>query len=163
LALLAAEAGQRGCSVTLVENVVKRSGAPSGVPPELLRADVEYRATSPDAGGLLGTLPGLLSWADEIVIAAAPPVLDTLGALRRSRAAPFTLYANLPMQAVPLHSAAPGGGGDLVPCGTGVCGACAVSTNRGMKLFCQDGPAFPIETLRVEETDVIELEDPVEA
>lgn len=152
LALLASESARRGLSVTLVENA---RGAEGGLPPHLLRADVEYRAVTPEAGGLLGALPGLLPWADELFLAAAPPLLDTLAALRRSRLAPFTLHANLAVQALPLAEPAPGaGGGDLLPCGTGICGACAVSTRQGVRLRCTEGPAFPLEWLR------LELEEP---
>jgi hypothetical protein len=157
LTLLGGEAARRGLSVTLVENA-----AGEGIPPHLLRADVEYRATTPAAGGLLGALPQLLSWADELVIAAAPPLLDTLSALRRARLAPFTLYAGKPVQAVPLADPASStGGGDLLPCGTGACGACTVPTRGGTRLFCQHGPAFPLEELRLEsEDDNAETDEP---
>jgi dihydroorotate dehydrogenase electron transfer subunit len=147
LALLAGEAARRRLSVTLVENVPLGE---TGVPPHLLRADVEYRATSPDSGGLLATLPPLLPWADELIVAAPPPMLDTLSALRRARLAPFTLHGSLPIQAIPLPDPATDGrsGGEYVPCGTGACGACVVETRRGPRLFCRDGPAFPLEALR---------------
>lgn len=153
LALLGTEAGSAGRSVTLIENAA--DGA--GLPPALLAAEVEYRTTTPDGGGLLGALPALLGWADEVVIAAPGPLLDTLSALRRARLEPFSLYGNLPVQAIPLpdstpHAgdAAPPGGGDAVPCGDGRCGACTVQTGRGPRLFCREGPAFPLETLRFE-------------
>lgn len=151
LALAASEAVGHGLSVTLVENVVPGAAA---APPHLLKDDVEYRATSPEAGGLLGALPSLLSWADEVVIAAQPALLETVQSLRRSRLAPFTLHANLPVQAIPLVAPPRGGsGGDALPCGTGTCGACTVRVRDGIHLFCQDGPAFPLETLRFDEPD----------
>jgi dihydroorotate dehydrogenase electron transfer subunit len=146
LSLLASESARRGASVTLVENV---SGE-GGLPPHLLQVEVEYRATTPHAGGLLGVLSSLLSWADEMVIGAPASLLDTLAALRRTRLAPFTLHANLPVQAMLLPDSlahAPSGG-DVLPCGTGVCGACVVSTRDGARLFCRDGPVFPLESLR---------------
>jgi dihydroorotate dehydrogenase electron transfer subunit len=147
LALLAGEAAQRGLSVTLLENV---PAAGEGLPARLLRADVEYRATSPDAGGLLGALPGLLTWADEIVVAAAPPLLDTMATLRRARLAPFTLHGSLPAQAIPLAEADSGAaGGDALPCGSGACGVCAIATRGGSRLFCREGPAFPLDDLRL--------------
>jgi hypothetical protein len=162
LALLASEAATRGLAVSLVENVPAPEG---GVPPELLRADVEYRATTPDGGGLLGALPGLLPWADEVVIAAPWPLLETVAAWRGARLGPFTLHAALPVQALPLPdflasavadtsrygapgAPAPASGGDYVPCGTGMCGVCVVPARGGPRLFCRDGPAFALEALR---------------
>jgi dihydroorotate dehydrogenase electron transfer subunit len=151
LALLSSEAAARGLSVTLVENAAPGSG---GAPPQVLRADVEYRATSPEAGGLLGALPALLPWADEVVAAASAGLLETMQSLRRARMAPFTLHANVPIQAVPLVGPTRGGsGGDALPCGTGACGACGVRQRDGVHLFCQDGPAFALEDLRFDEPD----------
>jgi len=149
LSLLGSEAARRGLAVTLLQN-----SASGGLPPRLLQADVEYRSTTPEAGGLLGALPALLPWADELVVAAAPPLLDTLAALRRARAAPFTLSAGKPIRAVPLFEPRSGaGGGDLLPCGTGMCGACEVRVHGGWRLFCHDGPAFPLEELRLVEDE----------
>ncbi len=153
LALAADAATRRGCAVTLVENAAREE---QRVPARLLRADVEYRAASPAAGGLLGVLPALLPWADEVVIAAAPPLLETLASLRRARLAPFTLHANVPLRAIPLLNAT--SGGDAMPCGSGVCGACAVPTRGGTRLLCQDGPAFPLEDLRLDTTTALEDE-----
>ncbi|MBI3971735.1 MAG: hypothetical protein HY332_10650 [Chloroflexi bacterium] len=161
LALLASESARRGASVTLVENIA----AGGGVPPHLLHPDIEYRGTSPEAGGLLGELPGLLPWADEVVIAAPESLLETVSSLRRARHEPFTLYGNVPIQALPLActsatsttstlaetgSSDRRGGGDYLPCGTGTCGACVVATRSGEHLFCREGPAFPLEALRFE-------------
>lgn len=158
VSLLAADAARLGRSVTLIANTP--AGA-ADVPPQLLPADVEYRTTTPEAGGLLGALPGALSWADELVVAAPLALLEALALLRRARLEPFTLHANLPVQAVPLPAfssrrldrldtagAALRGGGDAVPCGTGSCGACVVRTGRGARLFCRQGPAFPLAALR---------------
>lgn len=36
----------------------------------------------------------------------------------------------------------------LMPCGFGVCGACAVRARRGWKLACLEGPVFPLSDLR---------------
>ncbi len=177
VSLLAAGAARIGRSVTLIANTP--AGA-ADVPPQLLPADVEYRATTPEAGGLLGALPGALSWADEVVVAAPLALLEALALLRRARLEPFTLHANLPVQAVPLPAFsnsrlnkfdrfdAPGaalrGGGDAVPCGTGACGACVVRTGRGARLFCREGPAFPLAALRFEVNEINEADaDEVEA
>ena len=155
LAHFAGACARRGLAVTLVENAAEQGG----VAAHLLRADVEYRATSPEAGGLLGVLPQVLSWADEVVVAAPAGLLETLAALRRDRLPPFTLYGSVPVQALRLPDirndgrrvrSAPGGG-DALPCGTGVCGACVVATRAGRKLFCREGPAFALEDLRFAE------------
>src|SRR5687768_7494610 len=82
VALTAASAAARGLAVTVVQNV---SAGDAEVPPRLLPPDVEYRATSPEAGGLLGGLAPLLAWADEVIVAAGAPLLDTMQALRRTR------------------------------------------------------------------------------
>jgi dihydroorotate dehydrogenase electron transfer subunit len=149
LTWLAATATRRGLAVTLVENV---NGERTRVPARLLSPDVEYQATSPDTGGLLGALPPLIRWADEIAIAAAPDLLELLAALRRSRLEPFTLHAGVPVQALPLVSAGAAwaglSGGDFLPCGAGWCGACAILTRGGRRLFCREGPAFRLEDLR---------------
>lgn len=151
LAQLSSETAGRGLAVTLIANAAPEGGE---VPPHLLRPDVEYRATTPEAGGLLGALPPLLSWADEVVVAAAPSVLETMQSLRRARLEPFTLHANLPVQAIPLlEPKGDAGGGDVLPCGTGACGACTIRTREASVLFCQDGPAFALDTLRFDEPD----------
>jgi dihydroorotate dehydrogenase electron transfer subunit len=142
--LLAAEATRARLAVTLIAG--GGAGAAATVPPELLPADVEYRVATPAAGGLLGALPDALAWADEVVVAAGWPLLETLSLLRRARLEPFTLRASLPVQALPLLAGA--GGGDAMPCGSGVCGVCAVATGRGHRLACREGPAFPLEALR---------------
>lgn len=151
LALTAAEASARGRAVTLVRN---GAAGEDEAPPHLLPPDVEYRSTSPEAGGLLGGLASLLAWADEAIVAAPPPFLDTLQSLRRTRLAPFTLHGSLPVQAVPLPEwGLVSRGGDALPCGTGACGACVVRTRERQRLFCLDGPAFPLEELRWEDDE----------
>jgi dihydroorotate dehydrogenase electron transfer subunit len=150
LAWLAGEASRRGLSVTLVENAAEAGG---GVPAHLFSPVVEYRATTPEAGGLLGALPSLIRWADEIVLAAGPDMLELVASLRRSRLEPFTLHAGLPFQAIPCvwagtRAGVALGGGDFLPCGAGWCGACGVATRQRHRLFCREGPAFALEDLR---------------
>jgi dihydroorotate dehydrogenase electron transfer subunit len=152
LALFASEVTAAGRAVTLVANAT----AEGGVPPELLRPDVEYRSTTPPAGGLLGALPEALPWADEVIVAGPAPLLETVVALRRGRLEPFTLRASLPIQALLLPTFEPAtvgddaapSGGDFVPCGAGWCGACTVATRVGPRLYCRAGPAFALESLR---------------
>jgi dihydroorotate dehydrogenase electron transfer subunit len=98
-ALLAATAARGGLSVTLIAGITAPGGA---LPPQLLPADVEYRTATPEQGGLLGALPDALGWADEVVVAASWPLLETLALLRRARLEPFSLRASLPVQAIPL-------------------------------------------------------------
>jgi dihydroorotate dehydrogenase electron transfer subunit len=151
MSLLAATAARGGLSVTLIAGPGAPDGAPPGeaLPPQLLPADVEYRTATAEQGGLLGALPDALGWADEVVVAASWPLLETLALLRRARLEPFALRASLPVQAIPLAPLAPGlGGGDSLPCGTGACGVCVVPTGRGLRLACREGPAFPLEALR---------------
>jgi dihydroorotate dehydrogenase electron transfer subunit len=145
LALLASGAARRGIAVTLVENA---SADRSRLPAQLLAPDVELRLTTPEAGGLLGILPSVIRWADEIVVAAAPDLLETMASLRRARLEPFTLHAGLPVRAMPLLGAPGSGGGDALPCGAGWCGACVITTHAGPTLYCREGPAFPLEDLR---------------
>src|SRR5439155_18874449 len=101
-----------------------------------------------------GALPPLIRWSDEIVIAAAPDFLELLAALCRSRLEPFTLHAGVPVQALPLawagDATAGQSGGDFLPCGAGWCGVCTIPTRGGRRLFCREGPAFPLEDLRFE-------------
>ena len=80
----------------------RRVGRAGALPPQLLPADVEYRTATPEQGGLLGALPDALGWADEVVVAASWPVLETLALLRRARLEPFSLRSSLPVQAIPL-------------------------------------------------------------
>ena len=145
LIFLAASAARKGLSVTLVENAAEGAAR---LPAHLLPPDVELRLATPESGGLLGTLPGLIRWADEIVIAAPPDLLETVAALRRAHLEPFTLHAALPVRAMPLLGGPGSSGGDAVPCGAGWCGACAVATRTGFALYCRKGPTFPLEDLR---------------
>jgi dihydroorotate dehydrogenase electron transfer subunit len=158
--LLAAEATRARLAVTLIAGSGAGAGGGAGaaaVPPELLPADVEYRVATPAGGGLLGALPDALTWADEVVVAAGWPLLEALALLRRARLEPFTVRAGLPVQALPLLAGA--GGGDAMPCGSGVCGVCAVPTARGHRLACREGPAFPLEALRFAPEPEDETED----
>jgi dihydroorotate dehydrogenase electron transfer subunit len=170
--LLAATAARGGLSVTLIAGPGAPDGAPpgGGLPPQLLPVDVEYRTATAEQGGLLGALPDALSWADEVVVAAPWPLLETLALLRRARLEPFSLRSSLPVQAIPLalpfsglasasgaSNASGTGGGDALPCGTGACGVCVVPTGRGLRLACREGLAFPLEALRFDAPEDIEV------
>jgi dihydroorotate dehydrogenase electron transfer subunit len=142
-------AARRGTAVTLVEGVAESE---TGFPTPLLHPDVEYQTTSPESGGLLGALPRLLPWADEILVAAPPALLETLGSRRRARLAPFTLHANLPLDAL-LVPNWDGQGSAGIPCGIGVCAGCEIRLRRGRALYCEAGPAFALEALRFEDEE----------
>lgn len=80
-------------------------------------------------------LDSALEWADYAGLVVTPEWLEhrdlawsTLQAARRSRLAEVLLC--LPM-----------------PCGTGVCGACAVGHGRTSRFACTEGPVFPLEDL----------------
>jgi hypothetical protein len=76
-------------------------------------------------------LPGpepALGWADYIAVDAPIEALPALHALRLEEKAPGAT--------VQVLVAGP------MPCGFGVCGACAVAGRRGWKLACVDGPVF---------------------
>ena len=132
---LADEEIARGRNVTLL------LGARDGgrlYPLELLAPELELAiATEDGAHGRPGDVAELVGeyagWADQIV-ACGP---DTL--YRRLAASLRNLLWRRPCLALlqpPL------------PCGTGLCGDCAVATRRqGVKLVCRDGPAFDLRSI----------------
>lgn len=150
---LASTAARRGLGVTLVEHTV---AGEAGVPATLLHTDVEYRTSTAESGGLLGALPELLRWSDELVVAASAAFLETTASLRRARLEPFTLHGGMPVQAIPLDEimgTPHRGGGDFLPCGSGSCGACRLPVRHGYRLFCEHGPAFMLDELRFDTRD----------
>ena len=94
-------------------------------PTHLLAPEVEYRSENAfDAE--------LIAWADEVVASGTEnSYRDLSNAIRaaRLRFPPgfARVWSDLPM-----------------PCGIGICYACAVDTSRGMKLVCVDGPALDL-------------------
>ena len=151
--LLAATAARGGLSVTLIAGPGAPDGAPPGgsLPPQLLPADVEYRTSTPEQGGLLGALPDALGWADEVVVAAPWPLLETLSVLRRARLEPFSLRASLPVQAIPLapfsaglsSAVATGGGGTPSPAARAPAGSASSPPGAGYAWPAGRGPPSP--------------------
>lgn len=97
-------------------------------PPHLLSPEIEYRMDD--------TLNAeLVAWADALVASGSSELYRAVAdALRAAR-----------------YRIEPGFGRMLVdmpmPCGIGVCYACAVDTSRGVQLACVDGPAIDLVEL----------------
>jgi len=76
-----------------------------------------------------------LAWAQYLVIhtsiEALPAATETLGLSGREAApCPAQVLIEIPM-----------------PCGLGVCQACAIRSRKGTKLVCADGPVFDLQAL----------------
>ena len=105
-----------------------------------LPESLEIRRGSPEAH-----LPDTLAWADVACLDAPPAALpglrrtlqETLGRVR-----PFVGPSSVGGLPVLALLAPP------LPCGVGACGVCAVSTRRGWRNACTDGPLFEISDLR---------------
>ena len=97
-------------------------------PAHLLSPEIEYRTDE-------ALNAELISWADAIVASGSDELYRALA--DAIRAARYRLEPGFARMIV----AAP------MPCGTGVCYACAVETARGVQLACADGPAFDLATL----------------
>lgn len=132
LVWLADEESARGRSVTLL------MASPDGADPypvALIRPEVEVvtaEGANP-AQSVAHLLPELATWTDQIVVSAGEPLYRRVGEaldplpFRR----PSTVLLAPPM-----------------PCGTGICGVCAVTVRRrGTRLACIDGPAFELRDL----------------
>ncbi len=107
--------------------------APGGLPP-----GVEIRLLTLDgsrgrAGKALDLLPELAQWADQVYAVGNPDwyaaLIGVLGEhrLRLSEGLAWGLIAP-----------------EIMPCGMGVCGGCAVETRRGYRYPCTDGPVFDL-------------------
>jgi dihydroorotate dehydrogenase electron transfer subunit len=131
LLLLVEAAIAHGVAVTLLQ--VAANGE-LVVPPSLLPAEVE--AVMIDAAERppdTAALAGYLRWADQIVAATGEPLQRTVAAWLR------TSQSRTPARGLP---------GVALPCGTGICGDCAIETRRrGTRLICRDGPAFELREL----------------
>ncbi len=130
LALVALAVG-RQLATTLV------IGAPigPGIPASLVPPAVEYhlaRGRDPSAAALELVDDAMLRWADAIYTTLPPPAWAALGQriertrLRWDRGLAWA--AHLPS----------------LPCGVGVCGACAIEVGRRRRLACTDGPVFDL-------------------
>lgn len=116
LVVIAHEAVKLGCEVV----VVTRG---ENFPSQLLAPEIELRnEESFDAE--------LIAWADAIVASGTADFYRDLGtAIRAVRLRMPPGFARVWLE-MPM------------PCGTGICYACAMDTPRGIKLACVDGPAL---------------------
>lgn len=131
LVWLADEATARGRDVTLVQAATTEAQL---YPPDLLPAEVEIVSVVGEAAGgpdrLIAALDGYVPWADQVIAAVDPS---------RHRPLAATLQARLWRKSCSVLLTPP------MPCGTGLCGGCAVEMRRGgWKLACVDGPVFEL-------------------
>jgi Iron-sulfur cluster binding domain of dihydroorotate dehydrogenase B len=101
-----------------------------------LPPEVEYRAVDdvPAAAG------ELWNWADAVYACGSMTCYDQLyRAARRTRLTLERGWAQILLRDLPM------------PCGTGLCYACALKTARGVMLNCQDGPVFDLADWILEE------------
>jgi len=145
-----ASAGQNGVSflLTLIDHalvagtrVLLIHEAPTAAqlfPPTGLPPGVEVRLVTSDgsrghAGAALDLLPELAQWADQVCAVGDPEWYAALvRALREHRLRLSEGFA--------WGVLAP----EIMPCGLGVCGGCAVETKRGYQYPCTDGPVFDL-------------------
>jgi dihydroorotate dehydrogenase electron transfer subunit len=128
---LADDAVASGRAVTLLH------GARSGdllFPRQLLPTDVEFvSATEDGSAGHHGRVTELLDerlpWADQVFACGPNPMFASMAEVVRGA------RSRKPVQAL-LE--------ERMGCGTGVCYGCAVSTRKGVKLACRDGPRFEL-------------------
>lgn len=107
-------------------------------PPAALPPGVEVRLATRDGsrgqpGTALDLLPDLAQWADQVYAVGHPDwygdLVRVLGEhrLRLSEGLAWGLIAP-----------------EILPCGMGVCGGCAVDTRQGYHMACSDGPVFDL-------------------
>lgn len=127
LLLAADDAVARGINVTLVQG-----GAPA-YPAALLPPEVEAAPPDATAADAIGQVLTLLPWADHALFSFEESLLrGAAGELRR-------IGVRKPVHVVRW---------DTLPCGTGLCGACAVALRRGaQRRCCSDGPVFTLRDL----------------
>lgn len=107
-------------------------------PPAVLPLGVEVRLITEDgsrghAGKALDILPEFAQWADQVCAVGHPEwYRDLVRVLREHR---LSVGEGLAWGLI-----AP----EIMPCGLGVCGGCAVDSGRGYQLACTDGPVFDL-------------------
>lgn len=119
LVALAHEALARGCEVVIVHR------AAENFPAHLLAPEIEFR-TDADA------LDQVIAWADAVVMCGSELLRHALA--DAVRAVRYRLNPGFARVLVDV----------VMPCGTGVCYACAQETAHGLKRACVDGPAFDL-------------------
>jgi dihydroorotate dehydrogenase electron transfer subunit len=107
-------------------------------PVELLAPEVEVAVATEDgsmgaSGSAAMLVPSYAGWADQIVAAGSDGLYRELADVLRAQMwrRPCRVLANA-----------------RVPCGTGVCRGCGVTTRRGRTLLlCRDGPALELREI----------------
>ncbi|MBI5301371.1 MAG: hypothetical protein HY868_04470 [Chloroflexi bacterium] len=129
---VAHDAIARGCEVVMAHRANTPAPASGGgdgegvaFPVHLLSPEIEFR-TDADA------LAEVIAWADAVVASGSDVLRQSLAETIR-----LTRYRLNPGFARVLMDVA-------MPCGTGVCYACAMETSSGLKRVCVDGPAFDL-------------------
>ncbi len=86
-----------------------------------------------EAGTALGLLPELAQWADQIFAVGVPEWYTALiEALREHR---LRVREGLVWGLISP---------EIMPCGLGACGGCAIKTMRGYQYACTEGPVFDL-------------------
>lgn len=119
LIALAHEAIVRGREVVLVHR------ADWLFPAHLLSPEIELR-NEEDA------LDQVIAWADAVVVSGSDTVRHSV--VESIRAVRYRLAPEFARAFVDV----------AMPCGTGICYACAIETAHGIKRACVDGPAFDL-------------------
>jgi dihydroorotate dehydrogenase electron transfer subunit len=133
LLFLARRAIERKAAVELLAASDDSDSLP---PPYLLPADVGYQASASGAVALADLLsPQVIGWADHIAVAAPPAELPAISAAIRSH------RLRWPDGFAEVILAGP------IPCVTGTCRACLVTTRDGARLRCREGPVFDLRAL----------------
>ncbi len=97
-------------------------------PHHLLSPEIEYRTDDT-------TNPELIAWADAVIMSGSRDMYRAVAdALRAAHYRIERGFARVILE-MPM------------PCGIGVCYACAVDTSRGVQLACVDGPAIDLVEL----------------
>ncbi len=107
-------------------------------PPQGLPPDVEVRLFTQDGslgqkGTSLDALPELAQWADRVYAVGA---LEWYTALLRGLAEHRLRVRDKLAWGLVAQ--------EIMPCGVGVCGGCAIETRRGYRLCCTQGPVFDL-------------------
>jgi dihydroorotate dehydrogenase electron transfer subunit len=121
--------------------VYEATSAPQLFPPAALPPGVEVRLATLDgsrghAGTALDLLPELAQWADQVCAVGHTDWYTELVAVLRKHRLRFT-------RGFAWGLIAP----EIMPCGMGVCGGCAIETRDSYRLACTDGPVFDLMTI----------------
>jgi dihydroorotate dehydrogenase electron transfer subunit len=129
---------EAGHAVTLALESIR---AATIYPVSALPPIVELQAATLDGslghhGPVLDLMPGLLPWADMVCAVGSPKLYRALRV--------YAAETRLKLPAGYLYGLIADG---LGVCGVGACFSCTVTTTRGLKLACLDGPVFDLADL----------------